>query len=103
MTAATHPPDLEHAAARWQWALDAAARALDADRFFLPSEEISHEAKRLARERQETASLLRRVAALRGTTPAPWLASLRIRRARSPSTVRTETSRRWAISRFVCP
>jgi len=75
MTAATQPPDLDHAAARWQWALDAAARALDADRFFLPSEEISHEAKRLVRERQETGSLLGRVAALRRTTPAPWLAT----------------------------
>lgn len=74
MAVPTHRPNLDLTAAHWQWALDAAAKALAADRVVLPASEIAEESRDLARERQETAALLRRVAALSGTKPAPWLA-----------------------------
>lgn len=74
MAALAHRPNLDVAAAHWQWALDAAARALEADRIVLPPAEIAEESRHLARERVETAALLRTVAALSGTAPAPWLA-----------------------------
>src|ERR1044071_2618924 len=74
MSALIHAPNLEGAAAHWQWALDAAAKALDADRCLLPAGQIAEEVRRLARERQETGALLRRVAALEGAKAAPWLA-----------------------------
>jgi hypothetical protein len=48
----------EEAAAHWQRAFDAAARALDADRAVLPAEEVAAEARRLADERRVTAALL---------------------------------------------
>jgi beta-phosphoglucomutase-like phosphatase (HAD superfamily) len=69
------PPDLNVTAARWQWALDAAARALEADRVVLPAAEVTREARRLTEERRETAALLRAVATMRGVAPAPWLSS----------------------------
>lgn len=75
MAVRTRRPNLDLAAAHWQWALDAAARALDADRVVLPAAEIAEESRHLARERQETDALLRRVAALSGTMPPPWLAA----------------------------
>lgn len=74
MTAVTtQPPDLNATAARWQSALDAAARALEADRAVLPAAEVSREAHRLTEERRETAALLRTVAAMHHMSPAPWL------------------------------
>jgi beta-phosphoglucomutase-like phosphatase (HAD superfamily) len=69
------PPDLNVTAAHWQWALDAAARALEADRLVLPAAEVAREAHRLTEERRETAALLRAVAAMHGVSPAPWLSS----------------------------
>ncbi len=72
--AATPPPDLNATAAQWQSALDAATRALEADRAVLPAAEVSREAHRLMEERRETAALLRTVAALHHLSPAPWLA-----------------------------
>jgi beta-phosphoglucomutase-like phosphatase (HAD superfamily) len=69
------PPDLNDTAAQWQWALDAAARALEADRIVLRPAEVSREAHHLTEERRETAALLRAVAAMHGVTPAPWLSS----------------------------
>jgi beta-phosphoglucomutase-like phosphatase (HAD superfamily) len=72
--AATPPPDLNATAAQWQSALDAATRALEADRGVLPAAEVSREAHRLMEERRETAALLRTVAALHHLSPAPWLA-----------------------------
>jgi hypothetical protein len=68
-------PDLDDAAARWQQAFDAAARAIEADRDVLPAAAIAREAHRLIEERRETEGLLRSVAALRGITPSPWLSS----------------------------
>jgi beta-phosphoglucomutase-like phosphatase (HAD superfamily) len=53
-------------ASQWQWALDAAARALEAN------PEISARGS-LAHERQDVAELLRSVAAIHHS-PAPWLA-----------------------------
>lgn len=71
--ATTQPPDLNATASHWQSALDAAARALEADRAVLPVAEVSREAHRLAEERRETAALLRTVAALHHLSPPPWL------------------------------
>jgi beta-phosphoglucomutase-like phosphatase (HAD superfamily) len=71
----TQPPDLNATAAQWQHALDAAARAVEADRVVLPATEVFREAHHLTEERRETAALLRRVAALHHVMPAPWLSS----------------------------
>lgn len=49
---------LDDAAAHWQRAFEAAARALDADRVVLPAEQIGEEMRRLADERRLTAALL---------------------------------------------
>jgi beta-phosphoglucomutase-like phosphatase (HAD superfamily) len=75
VTEPAQPLDLNGAAAHWQWALDAAARALDADRVVLPDGEISREAHRLMEERRETAALLRAAATARGAIPLPWLSA----------------------------
>jgi HAD superfamily hydrolase (TIGR01509 family) len=72
---ATQSPDLNSTSAQWQHALDAAARALEADRVVLPPAEVSREAHHLTEERRETAALLRSVAALHHVSPAPWLSS----------------------------
>jgi HAD superfamily hydrolase (TIGR01509 family) len=72
---ATHAPDLNGTAAHWQWALDAAARALEADRTVLSPATFSRETHRLTKERRETAALLRAVAAMHHIAPAPWLSS----------------------------
>jgi beta-phosphoglucomutase-like phosphatase (HAD superfamily) len=69
------PLGLYEAAAHWQWALDAAARALEADRAVLPGAEVTREAHRLREERRETAALLRAVATARGVSPSPWLSA----------------------------
>ncbi len=61
-------------ASHWQWALDAAASALDADRSELPSDLLSAESLSLAHERQATSALLARVAESHGIRPSPWLA-----------------------------
>jgi beta-phosphoglucomutase-like phosphatase (HAD superfamily) len=73
MRCAIRDPDLDRTAAHWQWALDAAARALEADRFLLPPAEVVAEANELAHERRATAALISRVATLHAVTPAPWL------------------------------
>lgn len=78
----TQRPDLNATAAQWQWALDAAARALEAERGVLPAAELLREAHDLTGERRETAALLRAVAALHGVTPPPWLSSGPITRHR---------------------
>ena len=67
---------LDRTAAQWQWALDAAARAFEADRFLLPAAEVAAEAKELAHERRATAALLDRIATLHSVKPAPWLPSV---------------------------
>ena len=85
MTSAAHEPsplNLDATAAHWQLALDATARALDADRAVLPAAEIAREAHHLTQERRETASLLRAVAATHGLAPAPWLSTAPVTRHR---------------------
>jgi beta-phosphoglucomutase-like phosphatase (HAD superfamily) len=67
--------DLYTAAQHWQWALDAGASALDANRDLLPAEALATHRKVLPEQRQAASALLRDVAALTGVKPAPWLAS----------------------------
>jgi len=69
-------PLLEDAAAHWQRAFEAAARALDADRIVLPAEKIGEEMRRLTDERRLTAALLESCARVsnssaRGSWSAP--------------------------------
>ncbi len=59
---------LDDAAAHWQRAFEAAARALDADRVVLPAEQIGEEMRRLADERRLTAACSR---AARGSVIPP--------------------------------
>jgi beta-phosphoglucomutase-like phosphatase (HAD superfamily) len=70
------PPDLNSTAAQWQGALDAATRALEADRAVLRAPELTREAHHLTEERRETAALLGRVAAMHHVRPAPWLSPI---------------------------
>lgn len=65
--------ELETITSHWQWAFDAAARALDADVPVLTEATIANERRGLAHEREETATLLGRIASLQGVTPRPWL------------------------------
>jgi beta-phosphoglucomutase-like phosphatase (HAD superfamily) len=67
------PPDLDAAAIRWQLALDAAERALVAARGTLPGAELGQRRMQLARERRDTAKLLRSVAGRAAAEPLPWL------------------------------
>jgi beta-phosphoglucomutase-like phosphatase (HAD superfamily) len=60
----------------WQIALDTAGRALDANGILLAPTEIGTRRRRLTAERQESASLLRRLARARGIDPAPWLPAI---------------------------
>jgi beta-phosphoglucomutase-like phosphatase (HAD superfamily) len=66
--------DLYSAAARWQWAFDAAAAALEANRDTLPAVMLAEHAHELASQRTAAARLLRDVAALTGVKPVPWFA-----------------------------
>ena len=65
---------LDRATAHWQWAFDAADRALAADRLVLRDGALGAEARRLAAERQRTMTLLRRLAHSYSAEP-PWLAA----------------------------
>jgi HAD superfamily hydrolase (TIGR01509 family) len=65
---------LDALASHWQWAFDAAAAALDADRGELPADILSAESSRLASERLQTSALLVRIAESHGIRPLPWLA-----------------------------
>lgn len=67
--------DLYSAATRWQWAFDAAAAALDANRDTLPADELATFARDVAHQRTAAAGLLRDVAALTQVRPVPWLSS----------------------------
>jgi HAD superfamily hydrolase (TIGR01509 family) len=77
----TRPPaarrhvDLERLADGWQLALDAADRALDANRTTLA---VAERRKALVRERATTAELLAHVAETAGVRPRPWLAPVAI-------------------------
>ncbi len=58
---------------RWQEALDAGSRALDANGDVLPPQEMSERRQALAEDRRETSALLSSVATALGITPKPWL------------------------------
>ncbi|HZQ80944.1 MAG TPA: HAD family hydrolase [Gaiellaceae bacterium] len=66
--------ELDALASHWQWALDAAASALDADRDELSPVRLVAERQSLSRERDTTSALLARIADLHGVRARPWLA-----------------------------
>ena len=67
--------DLDALSAQWQLALDAAHRALGAGHS-LPASELVERRRELARERQQTADTLVRVAQVNGVRPLPWLSPI---------------------------
>lgn len=75
MNVTVQPPDLNSTAAQWQGALDAAVRALEADRAVLRAPTVNREAHHLTEERRDVAALLSRVAAMHRVRPAPWLSA----------------------------
>lgn len=68
-----HPFELDSISSRWQVALDGAQRALDAAAGSLPASDLQRRRRELARERQQTAEQLARLAHLTHVRPAPWL------------------------------
>ena len=66
-------PELDTIALRWNDALDAASRALDAESDVLPTAELGERRQALARDRHEIPELLTRVASALGVDPKPWL------------------------------
>lgn len=68
-----HPLELDTTSSHWQLALDAAQRALSAAVGSLPAQELEHQRRELAWERQETAKELARLAYVTGVRPVPWL------------------------------
>jgi HAD superfamily hydrolase (TIGR01509 family) len=84
------PVELERVAAAWQRALDAADRALGANRETLPAADGERRRRGLTRERETTATLLAQVAAATSIRPAPWLSPVPVTRAMLgvPSTAR---------------
>jgi HAD superfamily hydrolase (TIGR01509 family) len=75
------PVELEQVAAAWQRALDAADRALGANRQTLPAADGQRRRRGLTRERETTATLLAQVAAATNIRPAPWLSTVPVTRA----------------------
>ncbi|MGZ4417671.1 MAG: hypothetical protein ACXVRV_05805, partial [Gaiellaceae bacterium] len=69
----SRPLELDTAGSHWQLALDRAQRALSAAGGLLPAPELERRQRELARERQETAKALRRLANVTGVRPVPWL------------------------------
>jgi beta-phosphoglucomutase-like phosphatase (HAD superfamily) len=74
--------ELDTVATLWQRALDAAGTAVSAagGRSGLSTAELRRRSRSLATERQETATLLARLAAVTGIHPAPWLSAVPITR-----------------------
>jgi beta-phosphoglucomutase-like phosphatase (HAD superfamily) len=70
------PLELDTASSHWQLALDRAQRALSAAGGLLPAPELERRQRELARERQETAKVLRLLADVTGVRPVPWLSSV---------------------------
>ena len=66
--------ELDTAAEYWQWAFDAAARALEDCAWLLPGDEVAERRRALVLERQDLVTLLRQVARLRAIEPEPWIA-----------------------------
>ena len=69
------PPhvELDTVTARWQLALDAAEWAIGAPGNLLPPSELGQRRHALAKERRQTAELLRRLAQVTRVRPEPWL------------------------------
>jgi HAD superfamily hydrolase (TIGR01509 family) len=66
--------ELETIASRWQRALDAAERAVNAaGAASLPARDVDLRRSALRQERQETADALARLAGVAGIRPVPWL------------------------------
>jgi len=65
--------ELDTASSHWQLALDAAQRALSAAGGLLPAPELQQRQRELARERQQTARDLERLAHAIGIKTVPWL------------------------------
>ena len=65
--------ELDTISSRWQLALDADERALNAATHELPASELSRRRTLLAQERAETARALGRLARVEMVHPAPWL------------------------------
>jgi HAD superfamily hydrolase (TIGR01509 family) len=78
--ATIHPADLEPAANRWQRALDADFRALNAVDGILPGDQIGTRLYDLTRERHEVEQLLTRLAHTTGARPVPWIAQVPVTR-----------------------
>lgn len=72
----SRPLELDTAGSHWQLALDCAQRALSAAGGLLPAPELERRQRELARERQETAKALRRLANITGVRPVPWLSTV---------------------------
>jgi beta-phosphoglucomutase-like phosphatase (HAD superfamily) len=68
------PVELDALTIRWQWALDAGGRALDAAAAELPRTALARHRDTLAHERTDAAALLARVAATEQARIRPWLA-----------------------------
>lgn len=68
------PVELDALTIRWQWALDAGGRALDAASDELPRAALAHHRDTLARERADAAGLLAQAAATEQARTRPWLA-----------------------------
>jgi HAD superfamily hydrolase (TIGR01509 family) len=66
-------PELDTIATQWQLALDSAERALTASFGSFPPPVLAQRRSDLARERQQTAEMLVRLARLRGIQAVPWL------------------------------
>jgi beta-phosphoglucomutase-like phosphatase (HAD superfamily) len=75
---AWHPLELDRVALRWQLALDANERALDAASGTLPDAELGRWRYEHTDERKQTAIALARLAQTARVRPAPWLPPIAI-------------------------
>ena len=64
--------DVDRLAYRWESALDAAQRALNAESHVLPGAELHVRSANLVRERQEIAATLATLARIAGVRPTLW-------------------------------
>src|SRR5512132_871242 len=75
---ARKPPELDALASRWQLALDADERVLNAASTTLSHSELARRRSELAEERRRTATALTQLAETMRVRPAPWLAPVAI-------------------------
>jgi beta-phosphoglucomutase-like phosphatase (HAD superfamily) len=74
------PLELDTAASRWQRAFDATDHALAAAGGLVPTTELQAERRALREERQQTATMLARLARLEDIRPGPWLSPVPVSR-----------------------